>query len=101
MGKINNEIPSEINYDKDFLSVLSDRFEPIKIQGASVNYSSEKHCFLLEIILAGTYKVKAVIPSGRTDYVSFALFEDNDMKIANHLTMERFITAIENFYADK
>ena len=88
MGKIINKIKSETNYDKNFLKFLLSRFEAIKIQGGSVKYASEKNCFLLELILSDTTKIKVIIPTGRTDYLSFAIFEYEDMKIANHLTLD-------------
>lgn len=66
-----------------------------------MNYATEKNYFLLELILSETTTVKAIILSGRTDYVSLSIFEEDDMKIANHLTLDRFVSATENFYADK
>ena len=39
-----------MNFNKDFLKSLLNRFETIKIQGGSVNYTAEKKSFLLELI---------------------------------------------------
>lgn len=98
MGKITNLISSEIKYDKDFLQSLLSQFVSLPIQCGKIGYSSEKKCFSLEIILSEKNTIRAIIFPDRPDYVSFTIFEDDDIRIANHLPLDRFIKATEGFY---